>query len=1789
MSHNSSNDETNAPADRSTDEQVDLDALWQGVREGDALSARLLIEHLLASGDDESVRAAHRAISRYFQRQAQGLIRKARRARGESKNELTDEALRAFTTALVVEGLPQLLRSALQSGGNVNASASSLEGLDRDLAPPTVTATGIDQGVTLQLVYPTGTILPLSLRVVISAFDNGQKIYETSSLPVTALTTTYTVNSLVNGKSYLFVVQLTDPTSPIKVTAQAGQINNDLPSPVLSSTPVVNIDQGLKFNWTKPTLGTGITITKYLLSLTGGGQTQFVTVVPQDGSSRSAGETILNDYSHTFSGLQNGLIYSLKLQSFGNVNTATDQLSQSVNAIGVPGLTGTPFVPRLPKLPVDPLLFLDSSLSTAILKSEERLLVEAHAIGQKWRFEYLKEQAERAAQDALAYDRQIMSFMSMTLTKGAAAGSLFTPVLLSVFDDLKETTQLISNVSGAAPVVEATGRLSNAIAEALIMAALLRWLAETDAFELWIKLFDALLKDITKADTSLSHVKDAIDSQYNEANSEFGKTIRHLANIAMNKVGAEVHQLLQPLHDAVAQIIGGASKEMGEVFKSFDLPLLMTTRVDESIQPGKDNDIQPGTDIPNVNPLVHDLKKLDEAVDQLEYAIQMRLQETLLSIVEGTGDKWLHDLMTAYLITPLLAALTIAITGGPVSAALLAAVIAVAAEELLHLIARWLLGPLKGVLNDLNRGVEEAMADFQRALSYEIPPGSLLDSTSALNLLEGELRQLRDLLPQAFLVDLTGLLADVRDLTLAGGVVHALAAERALGLANGTAFDRIHYAYESHAAPAYQMPGGSDSALFAGARLLRDLNLLEQDLVHLTDGKEVEVRRRLSLFQLLGGVGDPLTATGLALGRFVDFLCTGQAVIDLRPEALLDSSAPGVYRALIKDVKVFALAKPPTDNSRPFTNGLAVTLSHDGKSRTRIKRDSNPAAPPVTLPRVLPDREAYILAVTCRHTSQDAEPTVPLSPNSVEGRVWAVMANMQDKVDWYSIDTAWPTIRKALVEQLPEAIADLGNICTARRKNATASSEIPGHGPGSAIDDDRETYYSSQDFNSADTIVDFVVELDWEASGVGLKKTVDLITGVWIWPRVDDQDQVVGFPDQFNLQVSNVNEDSDYRNIVVDSSGTNTTPGREAYYYHFAPVSGRYLRIHATKLNGARAPFNLQLSNVQIELMNGTLVPVSLPWHLNEGSGYDPQYPPRNLTDNDLQTYFQSEHYSIEKPDPEPYFKVRGTTPPIAISRIRIFPRQDNAEGFPTGFDIYLSRPSSQRSADDDYPDYKFEFRDYPEISDTEPQDFYIPTASADHIKFVGKVLRQPTDGTYTMEIAEVEVTSFIPNRNPVDSAPIRNTIETILRGIIWPRPFPLYHDPAKSAVKIALYVAWFLVDFSWPGIPGLREMVASAWDATYNEMIGHLAKWGDATQEEDTDPNVRALNYVNLVRQVGPEAVTFDLFPTDHEVSSSGLFLQPQTSISETDARQYRPFENLGIGGQVQIDVPQAATALIADLIVEITMRGCFDPDLASTVRAGQRQRNYQITQANSARTALNLFLTPAIPNITGKPSGLRTVRFSLRTQRDRVLQAAIAGAQIKEGTTNIPVTTAVTVSGITFEPANVTPLALHEPFSFFGDVSSTSIRLKFVSEATQSLRDQLSEIVVTPDVLGVDLDLLSLFTGQSEPALEAIAVVLIPTRHAVSGFNATVGNSDNDLRLLLGWNASEITSLLSMTSPGQENSRLPLTDLWNGSRALQLEFGNAIASGTLYDVIFGLSFRFPVLAGVTTAPDLF
>jgi hypothetical protein len=1346
------------------------------------------------------------------------------------------------------------------------------------------------------------------------------------------------------------------------------------------------------------------------------------------------------------------------------------------------------------------------------------------------------ERAVAAAESTLALDRQIVELMSLTFDKTVAAQSQLTPAVIAALSAIQHDTQELGEVAGAIPVRDAVAELGDAVTRMLLFSAVLEWFFRTDAIELWLGFFDALLRDIASFDVGLTHVREFFDAQYE---GTFGQTLRRLASEQLARVGPVVAQSLEPLRAAIGELAGSASKAMAQVFTAFDLPLLLDAPT-------------PELRIPNANPLAKSLQSLRVAVTTLEEMLVRDIRESLTAAVAGQAKALFRALMIAHFVTPLLVALVVAILGGPIAAAVIAAIIAVGLQELLHLLVRLLLGPLREQLDALAATTTAAFRVLQRAIVNETPVSALSAPADYLCLTRDELRQLSDLLPQAFLEDAATLLGDARSRLLDGARVHALAAERAAGFESASAFDRVRYTYRSALTPAPQLPGGTDENLFAGAALLRDLGALDTDRIRVADGREVTLTRRLSLFRLLGGTGDPVKAAGVQLGRFADFLETGRTAIELVPDALLDGTAPGMYRALIDRIELSVIARLPLAETAFAATGVVATLTHSGTSSTRIRRTGNRNAPPIDLPRDFPDREAYVLATTFK-----AAAGFPFPPNTVNAMAWSIIVNMTEA-------KTWQNVQRECARQLPAAVASLGNLIPAVRLEATASSFEPGHEPANAIEDTRARYFSS-------TFSDTAEKTEWLAVRIGESQ---VITGLRIWPR----ENKIGWPTEYAIEVSA--NGSDYRAVPYNVSMV-STPGEEAVYFHFAPQTATHVRIRATKLGSVGTKFALQVADFVIELMNVDVVKHDIKevtgTHLSD-------HPWTNLIAGTPGTYASSPYFPSQ-PSPGPGFTATLAQPNF-VNIFRITPVA-GAPGFPT-VSIALGRDNATLEPLGEYA-----------ITSAAPLDIMLPSYRSNTVVVRGTKLPSFPEKGYALQLTKIEAWSLLPRPAVIPAL----NVERAVAALVSAAPEPSEKSDLTFANAITAAVVDGIRDRALPGLAdrdGLPGVARSTWQEAREEVIGHIAKWAGARMEDDPDPNVRGLDYVRLVQTTEPVSCSYMLVPTGNaNPGATSVLLSGTGGNGGSSAAQYGPFENLGLGGVLELRIPDAAAAAVADVLLDIHVRACYDQTLASAVEASRRQQSDQLAQV--AKLGPGRLLTVGAPRTGVGSAPTTTTQISLRAHRDRILQTALAGAQVASGVFNPP---PGTIGGIRFDPSAVSGLAPGGPFRFFGNVTSRTISLLFARSLadTDTLAVQLPQIVLTPAMFGIDLPLLDpllKLPHNAAPALVGLSVVLVPTHKGVlrradgtASLAPKTGTVDPLLQPLLPseWKTpgTPVPSLITMTTPPSDGAppEVALSSLWapDARRGLTIDFGDAIAGDLLYDVIVGITLREAVLTAVTT-----
>jgi len=343
-------------------------------------------------------------------------------------------------------------------------------------------AAGIPGGVLLQ--WLGGSVPEGVYGIQTQAFDQTGKLADSGI--VDPLLGQSSITGLTDGCKYLLrITALSDSPSTAECVVQAGTLAvQNLPGVANLSIAPNTAANGLAFAWTNPQPPSGTTLTGLVVTLAGGGVTQIFNYPQSTPASLQA------------SNLANGAPYTIAIQPLYSVagTPALGSLQYLTALAGASPLNGTPFSASIPQLPADPFLFLDPSTASQI-ENAIAMLTTAGRIGGKFTYDFLKEQALRAATDALGYDSQIVNLMGMTLSKAQTAAGEFSPAVLAAIAGLQKDSQVIGAVASATPVTDAINTLSGDVAKYMMLEAILIWLASTDAFHVWIGFFNALIDD----------------------------------------------------------------------------------------------------------------------------------------------------------------------------------------------------------------------------------------------------------------------------------------------------------------------------------------------------------------------------------------------------------------------------------------------------------------------------------------------------------------------------------------------------------------------------------------------------------------------------------------------------------------------------------------------------------------------------------------------------------------------------------------------------------------------------------------------------------------------------------------------------------------------------------------------------------------------------------------------------------------------------------------------------------------------------------------------------------------------------------------------------------------------------------------------------------------------------------------------------------------------------------------------------------------------------------------------
>lgn len=734
------------------------------------------------------------------------------------------------------------------------------------------------------------------------------------------------ITGLTPGTAYTFAVTATnsDGTGPMSLPSNA--ITPGAAPPAAPAAVTAKTNGALAaVDWTPPPAGapfTGFWVTVYDAS----------SSAPIQRPRRLGGDA----RSTSFEGLSKGS-YVYGVRAF-NAGGDGDETRSSVHAFDPKPL---PFTPTdLAGVRTDPLDLFDLGNAAGLLKPEllQRRLGPALEKANKWRYEYLKSLAIDAAHETVQYEQLLGRLMQMTLGKVTSAQMMLSPVLQQTISDLLQNISTIGNVAESAPVQDVVGRVADAAGNVMALEALIFFLLDNSPLDFWVGLFEGMIRDVCAFDASVSRTESFLRDEY--FGGLAGVQLMNAVSDLTSDIDRQIDGIMQPLEAAVREIGAGVVEALRLVVDSIDEAVVATSAMTGS-------ELQLSSPFPVI----------DEIIGRLEAEVQ-KLKAKIKQLIQSLLDDPLELLITlikAFIVYPILAILVISFALGPIAAGLLASIVLIAAVELVRLVARLLAGKLLDGLNDARQALNNVVGELSGILATTI--GLLKSPVEGLQQVAAHLLALEQLLPRDFMNGVAALIGEARRALLGQATELALAAERALGLENATAFDVIRSNYDSGLPKAPRLPGGDDETLMAGLALLRDINLLDRERTRVLDGKEVILTQRVSLFGLHGGVGDPLSATGAAAAEIARLASGGQLLIKLTEEALLEQRYPGLYRAMVVDIKPVGLL---AGAAPALPAGIPLSVTHAGPSRMRVKRAANPDAPPITAPEALQqDSAAY--------------------------------------------------------------------------------------------------------------------------------------------------------------------------------------------------------------------------------------------------------------------------------------------------------------------------------------------------------------------------------------------------------------------------------------------------------------------------------------------------------------------------------------------------------------------------------------------------------------------------------------------------------------------------------------------------------------------------------------------------------------------------------------------------------------------------------------------------------------
>ena len=345
---------------------------------------------------------------------------------------------------------------------------------------------------------------------------------------------------------------------------------------------------------------------------------------------------------------------------------------------------------------------------------------------------------------------------------------------------------------------------------------------------------------------------------------------------------------------------------------------------------------------------------------------------------------------------------------------------------------------------------------------------------------------------------------------------------------------------------------------------------------------------------------------------------------------------------------------------------------------------------------------------------------------------------------------------------------------------------------------------------------------------------------------------------------------------------------------------------------------------------------------------------------------------------------------------------------------------------------------------------------------------------------------------------------------------------PAQPIYTVYPYQSNFMVPAGYSLVcqaGSVQDAAARAYDQAAARLAAKVGKWGGVVggvlQDvlnvaddvlsplgSDTMPDVGASGFRTLYRDDPPETAIYNLVaptaPTGSIIAVPAPNAADGTVLAAAPSLEYRAFENRGLEGRLLIEFPTlglgsgggtgalaglpSTTALPAllDLLINVRIRGSYDPSLKATLVASQAGATAQ-QQLVATIAGASYALEPGAPQPLGE---LQTVHFSLRAHRQRTLEAWLAEWQVNQAAIA--------------DPTQIKPLALGDGFvPLTAAVDTFMLTINPGQSAVTTLADLETTLEISLAHLGLPIDALTR-ASPLDPELVEMGVAVIPTQAA-------------------------------------------------------------------------------------------